>query len=125
MTTSPADRDLHALGRLAQILDRGAVELWAQADQRPLSDRDAAQLAGLAADFFFAHAHVAHLLPPGHVMSSADPTQTRSVGLAEAAVGIVRHLPLHLRASTGQWTPHLTLEAMVGRLAEQSRAGDA
>lgn len=125
MNASPADRDADALGQLAQILDRGAVELWAQADQWPLGDRDATQLADLAVNFFVAHAHVAYLLPPGHVMSSAEPPLTGAVGLAEVAVGMVRHLTPQLRASTGQWTPHLSLEDMVGRLVEQSRAADA
>ena len=45
--------------------------------------------------------------------------------LADRASRLVRDLPADLRASAGPWALSLTLEAVVGDLAERSRAADA
>lgn len=128
MTTKPSTNEggPNGLEQLAQVLDRCAVLLWAQADQRPASDPGATEIAGLASDFFFAHAHVAHQLPAGHVIvGSTEPTETSAAVLADRASRLVRDLPADLRASAGPWAPSLTLEEAVGDLAERSRAANA
>lgn len=128
MTTNPStiEGDWTSLEQLAQVLDRCAVLLWAQADQRPGSDPGATEIAGLASDFFFVHAHVAHLLPAGHVIvGSTEPSQTSVAALANRASRLVRDLPAEFQASAGPWGLSRTLEAAVGDLAERSRAADA
>lgn len=128
MTSKPLTitGDLSVLEQLAQVLDRCAVLLWARVDERPANDPGATEIAGLASDFFFAHAHVAHLLPIGHVIvGSTEPSQTSAAVLADRASCLVRDLPLDLQASAASWAPSLTLGAVVGDLAERSRAANA
>lgn len=128
MTTKPSTNEggPNGLEQLAQVLDRCAVLLWARADERPASDPGATEIADLASDFFFAHAHVAHLLPAGHVIVWwTEPSQTSIAVLADRASRLVRGLPADVRASAGAWAPDLPLEAVVGDLAERSRAAGA